>query len=89
MKIEWSAQARAELDVAIDYIVAESPSGAARIRKQILDSVGLLADWPDIGRKGRRGFRELVIPHTPYIVIYRRSARSVTILRVRHGARRR
>ncbi|WP_414731520.1 type II toxin-antitoxin system RelE/ParE family toxin [Vitreimonas sp.] len=88
MRVEWSAQARAELDATIGYIALQSPAGAARVRKQILRSVGLLAYWADIGRKGRRGLRELVIPHTPYIVIYRRSPKNVTILRVRHGAQR-
>jgi toxin ParE1/3/4 len=89
MKVEWSAQARAELDAAIGHIATESPSGAARVRQQILHSVGFLAAWPAMGRKGRRSFRELVVPHTPYIVIYRRSARKVTIMRVRHGAQQR
>ncbi|MBL8545528.1 MAG: type II toxin-antitoxin system RelE/ParE family toxin [Hyphomonadaceae bacterium] len=89
MKIEWSAQALKELGAAIGHIATESPSGAARVRQQILYSVGFLADWSGMGRKGRRGLRELVIPHTPYIAIYRPSRNVITILRVRHGAQKR
>ncbi|MBY0562800.1 MAG: type II toxin-antitoxin system RelE/ParE family toxin [Hyphomonadaceae bacterium] len=48
-------------------------SGSTRVRAQILHSVSFLADWPDLGRKARRDYRELVVPHSPYVVIYRRT----------------
>jgi toxin ParE1/3/4 len=51
----------------------------------------MLADQPELGRPGRtQGTRELVIARTPYIVAYRvdEHRNEVTIVRVRHGARR-
>lgn len=88
MKVEWEPRAQRDFAAIIAYIVQNSPSGAARIRDQILYSVGFLADWPDIGRKGRRAnLRELVIPSTPYVVLYRRGEALVSIVRVIHGKR--
>ncbi|MCR6646458.1 MAG: type II toxin-antitoxin system RelE/ParE family toxin [Terricaulis sp.] len=88
MKIEWEPRAQRDLKAILDYILKESPSGAARVHDQILHSVSFLADWPDMGRQGRRpNLRELVIPRTPYIVIYRRADALVSIVRVIHGRR--
>lgn len=74
----------------VRYISQDSPKGAARVHEQILSMVGLLADWPDLGRQGRRrDLRELVVPRTPYIVLYRRTPAEVIVLRVVHGSQRR
>jgi plasmid stabilization system protein ParE len=89
MKIEWRAQARAELLAILDHIANESPAGAARVHAQILHSVSFLVDWPEIGRKRRGKYRELVIPHTPYVVLFILSRTTVTIVRVIHASRRR
>lgn len=89
MKVEWSVQARAELIDILAHITQESPSGAARIHAQILHSISFLTDWPEIGRPGRRGYRELVIPHTPYVVLFRRTPEVVIVVRVLHASRRR
>lgn len=88
MKVGWEPRAQRDLKAILDYISKEGPSGAARVHGQILHSVSFLADWPDLGRRGRRrNLRELVIPRTPYVVIYRRSAKLVSIVRVIHGKR--
>jgi len=72
------------------YVSRESPSGASRLHAQIASTINLLAMWPDLGKASRRkGVRELVVPHTPYVVLYRRNSRKVFILRVMHGSRRR
>lgn len=49
----------------------------------------MLADHPEAGRRGRLGgTRELVIPRTAFLLIYRidREAQTVEILRLLHGA---
>jgi plasmid stabilization system protein ParE len=89
MKIEWRTQAFTELSAILEHISGESASGAARVRAQIFHSVSFLADWPEIGRKGRGKYRELVIPHTPYVVLFVRTKETVTIVRVLHASRRR
>ena len=50
-------------------------------------AVSRLADFPESARPGRvPGTRELVVPATPFIVVYRIEATCVVILRVLHGA---
>lgn len=74
----------------LDHISSDSPQGAAHVHDQIFHTLSFLADWPDMGRQGRRpGLRELVVPRTPYLVLYRRTQRDVFILRVLHGSRKR
>jgi plasmid stabilization system protein ParE len=51
--------------------------------------LSFLAEWPDIGREGRGGYRELVVPHSPYVVIFRRGKREITIRRLLHGSQKR
>jgi toxin ParE1/3/4 len=89
MNVVWRPQARDELAVILAKISQDSPKGAARMRARILHSISFLRDWPDIGRPGRRGFRELVVPRTPYVVIFKRDADLIRIFRVVHAARRR
>lgn len=88
MEIVWLPAGGRTRDAQIDYIAQENPLAAARIDEDIERQVDLLATHPLIGRPGRRrGTRELVISRTPFIVIYRVTARRVEILRVLHGAR--
>jgi len=46
MNIVWRARARRDVDSAFAYMSRESPSGAQRIRSQILHSIEFLAEWP-------------------------------------------
>jgi toxin ParE1/3/4 len=87
--VVWLRQAEATLDAILDRIELESPSGALTMALAIRRGADvLLSDHPKAGRAGRwRGTRELVIPRTPFVVIYqvRRKPARVEILRVLHG----
>lgn len=89
MKVVWTNQARSEFYSIVAFIALESPACAARIRAQILHSISFLEAWPEIGRRGRRGRRELVVPHSPYIVIFKFDGVEVVVLRVLHASRKR
>lgn len=89
MKVIWRRRAREELDAAVAYISKESPAGARRVRERILSAVALLEMWPELGRVGKAGLRELVAAKPKYVVLYRHSPGRVTIVRVLHGMRRR
>jgi toxin ParE1/3/4 len=86
----WSDEAIGDLASLRARISKDSPLSARRAASMIVDSVEtLIPANPKIGRPGRiSGTRELVIPHTPYIVPYRLHDGAVNILRVYHGARR-
>ncbi len=88
MQIYWTTPARRDVNEAYDYIAERNPDAAALVEASILKSVERLANFPRMGRPGRReGTRELVISNLPYIVVYSVSKTRVTILRVLHGAR--
>jgi toxin ParE1/3/4 len=89
LNIAWHPLARLDLVEIITHIAEENLSAAYRIQNQIESQVSLLAQMPEMGRKGRlRGTRELVIAGTPYLVAYRIRTATVLVLRVLHGARR-
>lgn len=89
MVIEWSVFALADRDAIFDYIESDSPRSAISVDDRIKERVENLAQFPEMGRHGRlEETRELVIPPTPYIVVYRITGDTVRVLRVLHGAQR-
>ncbi len=87
MRLEWSHDAAADRMAVFDYIEFDNPAAAAANDKRISKHVGRLAEFPEIGRMGRvQGTRELVIPNTPYIAVYRINANGVLLLRILHAA---
>jgi addiction module RelE/StbE family toxin len=87
--VAWAAQARRDLEEIHAYISREtSPERASEVVSDIVVSVNRLADFPGIGRPGRRpGTRELKMAHLPYMIPYRVRGEMVVLLRVLHEAR--
>ena len=89
MRIVWLRAAERNLEEQLEYIGEHNPRTAATLADKIAASVARLADHPRSGRPGRVvGTRELVVPGTPYIVVYTIGADYVRIHRVLHGAQR-
>lgn len=87
MIITWSAIARAELAAITDYIELASPQAALEFIPQIVSSVDILINHPEIGRSGRvDNTRELIV-HKSCIVSYSVLDTKITILSVRHTSR--
>lgn len=88
MRIRWTAPALDDLNNICDH--SNSHFGPARGRRtalQIYEAVDTLADFPNIGRFGRKsGTSELVIRGLPFIVVYRLKDEFVQIVRILHGA---
>lgn len=90
MKTVFSLRAAERLAEIVEYIVQEDPSGAANVLRQIDRTIMLLEDQPLIGRQSAiAGFRELVVPRYPYIILYRLVVETVEIADIFHTARRR
>ena len=88
MKIEWTVPALQHVRDAREYIEIDNPAAAARQIDRIEAAVNLLRAFPMMGRTGRRsGTRELPVPGTPYVLVYRVKQESVQVLAVLHGAR--
>ena len=92
MKVVTRDRAARELEAIYAYIARDNPRAANRVIRGLRERIQRIAetDFPEIGRQGRLpGTRELV--HPPYIIVYyvERTMNRLTILSVRHGARRR
>lgn len=88
MKIAWTVSAGRDMRALRRYIAEHDPKAAESTALQILDALERLTVYPASGRAGRKpDTRELVIPGSAYIVVYRVVGDRVQILRVLHGAR--
>jgi toxin ParE1/3/4 len=86
MKIVWTEQALANLISIRDYIAEGSEQNAILVSERILECVRLLAAQPEIGRRGEvPGTRELVVPRTQYVIVYRVREGGLRLLAVLHG----
>jgi toxin ParE1/3/4 len=89
IQIEWTPLAETEAREIHRYIAEDSIGAADRQVDLLLESIHGLSRFPGKGRTGRvHGTRELVVPGTPYIVVYRLVDATIQILSILHGARR-
>ncbi len=78
----WLEPARADLRDIIEYISADNPNAAERLKAGNERALLLLAEHPCLYKSGQvPGTRELV-PHPNYIVVYRVTAGRVAIVSV-------
>jgi len=87
MRVVWLDNARAAREAAIEYIAQESLTAALSQLNEIEQQTSRLAEYPKLGRVGRKkGTRELIINRTPFIAIYRIKGDDIQIFRFLHGA---
>lgn len=88
MKILWTRPALRHLSEARAYVAVDNPRAAERQIQRIELSANRLRAFPMMGRQGvRAGTRELPIPDTPYMLVYRAKEEAIEVLAVLHGAR--
>ena len=90
MKIRFTARAVRNLSGIADYLNKHNPAAAQRVQSAILDSVGILSRFPEIGRlQELSGVRKLVVRRYPYLIYYKVDALAemVVILAIQHSAR--
>ena len=87
MRIQWTELARSDVNGIWDHIQRDNPMAAELVESRILASIRTLQQFPLRGRPGRvSGTRELVVPASPYVVVYAVDDLRIEILRVLHGA---
>jgi toxin ParE1/3/4 len=89
MKLIWLAQARRERQNQMNYLAHRNPQAATEVGDRLMRAVRMLTRFPESGRIGRlRHTRELVVPQTPFIVVYRLSppGDEIHILSLLHAA---
>ena len=90
MRIEWLPQALADFDDAMNWIAERNPQAAKQSAEMAYRQVTQLIIHPHLGRVGRvPDTRELVIPHTHFVVPYRVKPEPgiIEILAFMHDAR--
>jgi toxin ParE1/3/4 len=86
-RVIWSPQALRDLDLILGYVSQFDSAAAVRIVNALVDAGDSLEAFPNRGRLGTHGRRELPsVP--PYVIRYAVAGEDVTILTVQHGARR-
>lgn len=86
LPVIWTQRAQGELEAIRAYVGAMNPLAAQRLALRIVAAADSLAELSARGRPNAQ-MRELVIVR-PYVIRYRVRTEAVTILGVRHGARR-
>jgi len=84
--ILWSKAAAQQLEDLDWYLIENAPDAADAVMHRIHSGIGTLKDFPRAGRPGRvPGTRELVIPGTPYLVIYSFQRHDIMIVALLHS----
>jgi toxin ParE1/3/4 len=87
MNLKWTEEALQQLREAYDFIQLDKPSAAARMADMIQSAANQLRFFPSMGRPSKRPkTRELAIPGTPFILVYRVQHEQVELLALYHGA---
>ena len=87
MTLRWTRRAQSDRRAIYDYVEADDPRAALELDELFSEKGAILADHPEIGRRGRvEGTRELVV-HRSYILIDDVVRDGVRVLRVLHAAR--
>ena len=86
----WTPRARRDRDSIHARIARDNPAHAYAVVTAIVTAINRLADFPLLGRLGRKaGTRDLVLARFPYVVLYRVRDDRVEILHIQHMARNR
>ena len=87
MRVRWTPSAVADLEEISDYLFERNPQAAISVLQRVDESVATLKLFPNMGRPGRKkDTRELVVPTSPYLLVYQVADEILHILRVLHGA---
>jgi addiction module RelE/StbE family toxin len=88
LKVQWTRSAKKRLEDIEAYISHDRPEAARKLIRSLVTKTALkLSQYPQIGRAGRlAGTRELVVPNTPFLVVYTVRYDTITVLTVFHTA---
>ena len=89
MRVRWTTEAADDFERICDYIAQDRPDAARRVALSVIERIGALKEFPQLGRLGRvAGTRELAFPPLPYVAVYEviNARDEVRVLRLLHGA---
>ena len=86
-KVVWTDQAIGDVVEIVEWISADKPNAAARVAETLMRTGDSLDQFPGCGRLIPHDRRELIALPS-YLIRYRVENGRVTILELRHAARR-
>lgn len=86
-EVVWSREAADDVERITRYIALFRPLAAQRMAVRLRAAAASLRDYPEQGQIVRGRLRQLVVVK-PYVIRYRLDDGSISIIFVRHGARR-
>jgi toxin ParE1/3/4 len=92
-RARFSPKAERDLEAILNYIAADNSEAANRVRRNILDTADLLAQYSEPGRRIRNAsprhaqIRWFVVPkfHN-YLIFYQPFRETILVVRVLHAA---
>lgn len=90
MRLRFTPRAARDLIEIADYIRADNPGAATRVRGAILATLDILARFPRVGRQqSAEGVRKVVTRRYGYVIYYMTDdvAGDIVILTIQHPAR--
>jgi toxin ParE1/3/4 len=87
VKVRITLQAAGHLNAVHEYLHAISPRVAVAQMKLIFRAIDRLKQFPQAGHVGRlEGTREMMVPRTPFLVVYSLRGEQINILAILHGS---
>lgn len=87
LTVEWSTPASKDFLAIIEYISDQNPQAAQRLKDEVQQRITQLPNHPKLYKPGRvEGTREIVVLPN-YLVVYRETGMTISILRILHAAR--
>ena len=88
MRLRYLPRAFADREAILEYLDQRSSQGARTVKRAIVHSIRLLADFPLLGTETpESGVFEHAVPRYPYKVYYRIEGQEVWIVHIRHTHR--
>lgn len=89
MRVEWSADALADLDRFAEFLQERYPSLSSIVARAIIERAQILSEHPELGRPidGHEHYRQVILEvlKATYVFQYRLDGNRLVILRVFHG----
>lgn len=70
-RLEWTERGRREFNAALSYIADENPANAQLVRNRTMKTLSTL-EFFSLGSAAPGGTEKLLVPKTPYFLIFRR-----------------
>lgn len=87
MRVILSPHAQLDFEAQVKWLKLHSPAAGREAAVRIVDLISLLSDFPDLGRIMHGNIREKRVQfgRDGFVIRYRRSRDTITVLRIFHS----